>query len=216
MAFLSGLGRTYFSPGLFRMTRAILFILGIFVCLAPILEVNSTQALYNKDRSLKDELYQTLKEFTTQIRLHYVVLEELFTIWMTRTVLSILVMFVCLAPMQEVYSTQDDIKKKIQALELKANSLKDYCNTKKEAIFKMLEKDDQSLDAALAKAEKREGPVFAAIKDKLEMAKESNSERKAQLQHFTHVCDLSCEHIQKEIMRLKDLVNEPEVIKNVL
>ncbi|CAL8384962.1 unnamed protein product [Arctogadus glacialis] len=215
MAFLSGLGRTSCSPGLIRMTRAVLFILVIFVCLAPMLEVNA-QALCNEDRSLKDELCQTLKEFTTKIRLHYVVFEELFTIWMTRTVLSILVMFVCLAPMQEVYSTQDDIKKKIQALELKANSLKDYCNTKKEAIFKMLEKDDQSLDAALAKAEKRKGPVFAAIRDKLEMAKESNSERKAQLQHFTHVCDLSCEHIQKEIMRLKDLVNEPEVTKNVL
>ena len=41
MAFLSGLGRTSCSPGLFRMIRAVLSILVMLVCLAHTLQVNT-------------------------------------------------------------------------------------------------------------------------------------------------------------------------------
>ncbi|XP_059932832.1 uncharacterized protein LOC132475619 isoform X2 [Gadus macrocephalus] len=152
---------------------------------------------------------------------------------MTRAVLSILVMFVCLAPMLEVNSTTDDfkmviegvelyinslkgdLKKKKEAMELRFNSLKDYYNTEKDALAERI-REQNRLHATLAKLEQYSGPEFAAIKKILETLKESNSELNAKFLLMTEVSDHKFQIIQKKIEGIKDLVHETEVNKDEL
>ncbi|CAL8377534.1 unnamed protein product [Boreogadus saida] len=68
---------------------------------------------------------------------------------MTRAVLSILVMFVCLVHTMED-SPQGDLKKNNEAMELHFNSLKDDYNTEKDALAEGIREQNQ-LHATLAK-----------------------------------------------------------------
>ena len=71
MEFLSMPGRTPCSSVLFRMSSTVLSILVTFVCLAPILEVNSTLVNMSGLFLLCEELQFFWIKSTIQQRLHF-------------------------------------------------------------------------------------------------------------------------------------------------
>ncbi|CAL8377555.1 unnamed protein product [Boreogadus saida] len=128
---------------------------------------------------------------------------------MTRTVLSILVIFVCLAPILETLSSiLDDRMKKIQVIELEFNSLKDYYNTRMDALAEEFKEIERELEASLAMLNQGRRPKFAASKNYLETLREWYSETKDKFLLFTEVFDKAYEFIHKGIEEVKDLVNE--------
>ncbi|CAL8376753.1 unnamed protein product [Gadus morhua 'NCC'] len=129
---------------------------------------------------------------------------------MSSTVLSILVTFVCLAQILEVNSTLDDRKKKIQAVELEFNSLKDYYNTRKEAVAEEFKEIESEMDASSAILQQSSGPNFAASKKNSETLKEWYTETKDTFLLFTEVFDNAYVFFQKGIEEVKDLVHVNE------
>ncbi|CAL8327162.1 unnamed protein product [Lota lota] len=134
---------------------------------------------------------------------------------MTHAVLSILVMFVCLAHTLEVNSTLTNLKKEIQALELMATSMKETYNTQQDALADMITENDHLTDATLALIQKAV-PQLSANKKHLEAAKESNAELKAKLHQISNDMKLMWENIQKEIERANQLVHILEVTNKEL
>ncbi|CAL8384985.1 unnamed protein product [Arctogadus glacialis] len=129
---------------------------------------------------------------------------------MTRAVLSILVIFVCLAPMLEVNSTQGGLKKRIEAVELYCNSFKEEYNAEMDALAEGI-KEQNRLYATLPMLEQYSGPEFAAIKKILETQKESNTELNAKFLLITEVNDHKFQITQKKMEGIKDLVHETEL-----
>ncbi|CAL8300949.1 unnamed protein product [Gadus morhua 'NCC'] len=98
---------------------------------------------------------------------------------MTHAILFILGIFVCLAPMLEVNSTQDDHKKKKEVLESSINSLKEH-KFKMDAQADKLTEQTRIVDGMLDVLQNT-GPEYSAAKKKLETLKENSSELKAAL-----------------------------------
>ncbi|CAL8384974.1 unnamed protein product [Arctogadus glacialis] len=127
---------------------------------------------------------------------------------MTRAVLSIVVMFVCLAHTMEA-SQLGDLKKKNEAMELRFNSFKEDYNAEKDALAEGI-REQNRLHATLPMLEQYSGPEFASIKKKLETLKESNSKLNAEFLLMTEVSDHKFQILQKKIEGIKDLVHEIE------
>ncbi|XP_056431867.1 uncharacterized protein LOC130370179 [Gadus chalcogrammus] len=130
---------------------------------------------------------------------------------MPRAVLSILVIFVCLAPILETLSSTLDVRMKmIQVIELEFNSLKDSYNTRKEAVAEGFKEIESEMDATSAILQQRCGPNFEASKKNSETLKEWHTETKDTYLLFTEVFDNAYEFFQKGIEEVKDLVHENE------
>ncbi|XP_056431868.1 uncharacterized protein LOC130370180 [Gadus chalcogrammus] len=130
---------------------------------------------------------------------------------MTRTVLSILVIFVCLAPILETLSSTLDVRmKKIQVIELEFNSLKDYYNTRKEALAEEFKEIESELDASSAILRQCCGPGAAKLKKNTETLRERHTETKDKFLLIVEVLDNAYVFLQKEIEEVKDLVHENE------
>ncbi|CAL8314151.1 unnamed protein product [Arctogadus glacialis] len=127
---------------------------------------------------------------------------------MPHAVLAILTIFVCIANTLDV-NRLASLKKEIQALELKANSLKALYNTQQEALA------DRITDAT-SNATQRAARHLSANEKHLLTAEESNSEQKAQFQQLSKDTELVWEKIQREIKRAKNLVRIIEVMNQEL
>ncbi|CAL8384993.1 unnamed protein product [Arctogadus glacialis] len=130
---------------------------------------------------------------------------------MTRAVLSILVMFVCLAPMLEVNSTQDDHEKNKDVLESSINFLKEHWKFKMDALADELTEHSRIVDSMLDVLQNT-GPEYSAAKKQLETTKEAFSELKAELLLNNEISELFWEFTQE---LFKDL-DETEVNKDEL
>ncbi|CAL8377540.1 unnamed protein product [Boreogadus saida] len=130
---------------------------------------------------------------------------------MTRAVLSILVMFVCLAPMLEVNSTQDDHKKAIEAVELSINSLKEHFKFKMDAQADKLTEQSRIVDGMLDVLQNT-GPEYSAAKKQFETSKETISELKATFLLNNENSELLWESIRE----LFKVLHETEVNKDEL
>ncbi|CAL8376760.1 unnamed protein product [Gadus morhua 'NCC'] len=127
---------------------------------------------------------------------------------MPHAVLAILTICVCIANTLDV-NRLASLKKEIQALELKANSLKALYNTQQEALA------DRITDAT-SNPTQRAARHLSAHEKHLLKAEESNSEQKAQFQQLTKDTELVWEKIQGEIKRAKNLVRIIEVMNQEL
>ncbi|XP_056431881.1 uncharacterized protein LOC130370190 isoform X3 [Gadus chalcogrammus] len=130
---------------------------------------------------------------------------------MTRAVLSILVIFVCLAPMLEVNSTQDDHKNAIEAVELSINFLKEHFKFKIDAQADKLTEQIRVLDGMLDVLQNA-GPEYSAVKKQFEASKETSSELKAKWL----LNNENSEFIWESIRELFKVLNETEVNKDEL
>ncbi|XP_030194103.1 uncharacterized protein LOC115529478 isoform X3 [Gadus morhua] len=131
---------------------------------------------------------------------------------MTRAVLSILVIFVCLAPMLEVNSTQDDFKMFIEDVELYINSLKEE---DLEMIANILiDKQIRITDNILNHIQDI-GPELAEVKKLLEAMMEIIPELEAKWLKSPEDYKLFREYIHKAIKGLK-VFHETMVIKDEL
>ncbi|CAL8376743.1 unnamed protein product [Gadus morhua 'NCC'] len=131
---------------------------------------------------------------------------------MTRAVLSILVIFVCLAPMLEVNSTQDDFKMFIEDVELYINSLKE--EDLEMIANSLIEKQIRITDNILNHIQ-HIGPEFAAVKKLFEAMMKIIPELKAKWLKSPEDYKLFWEYIHKAIKGLK-VLHETMVIKDEL
>ena len=81
-------------------------------------------------------------------------------------------------------------------------------------MAKMFKELDRVMDASLAKLELMSRPEMAVLKKKLEKLMESKSELKANFLLDAEHTENELELTKKEIKALKDLVDEPEVMKD--
>ncbi|CAL8376747.1 unnamed protein product [Gadus morhua 'NCC'] len=130
---------------------------------------------------------------------------------MPRAVLSILVIFVCLAPMLEVNSTQDDHKKNKDVLESSINSLKEHFKFKMDAQADKLTDLSRMVNGVFDVLQNT-GPEFSAAKKQFETLKETGSELKAKMLLNNENSELLWESIRK---LFKDL-DETEMNKDEL
>ncbi|CAL8376720.1 unnamed protein product [Gadus morhua 'NCC'] len=130
---------------------------------------------------------------------------------MTRAVLSILVIFVCLAPMLEVNSTQDDHKKTIEAVEFSINSLKGHLKVKTDAQADKLTEQSRIVDGMLDVL-KNAGPEHSETKKIFEASKETISELKAQML----LNNENSEFLLESVRKLFKALDETEVNKDEL
>ncbi|CAL8376716.1 unnamed protein product [Gadus morhua 'NCC'] len=183
------------------MTCAVLSILVMFVCLAHAMEdVYSPQAIPVK------EIFPIVWEANPLKDIRASPANR-----MTRAVLSILVMFVCLAPMLEVNSTTDDHKNATEAVELSINSLKEQFKFKMDAQADKLTEQIRIVDGMLDVLQNA-GPEYSAAKKQLETSKETGSELKAKLLLNNENSEFLWESIRE---LFKDL-DETEVNKDEL
>ncbi|CAL8376755.1 unnamed protein product, partial [Gadus morhua 'NCC'] len=130
---------------------------------------------------------------------------------MTRTVLSILVIFVCLAPILETLSSiLEDRMKMIQVIELEFHSLKDSHNTRKDALAAEFKEIDSELDATSAILRQCFGPGAEKLKKNSETLKEWHTETKDKFLLIFEVLDNAYVFLQKEIEEVKELVHGNE------
>ncbi|CAL8384964.1 unnamed protein product [Arctogadus glacialis] len=115
---------------------------------------------------------------------------------MTRAVLSILVMFVCLAPMLEVNSKQGDFKKAIEAFELSINSMMERYKLLMDREVDLLTNLRDSTDNTLDILQNSE--QYAAAKKIFETAKESYPKLKAKFLLFNEDKELLLEYCQED------------------
>ncbi|XP_059932834.1 uncharacterized protein LOC132475619 isoform X4 [Gadus macrocephalus] len=131
---------------------------------------------------------------------------------MTRAVLSILVMFVCLAPMLEVNSTTDDFKMVIEGVELYINSLKEE---DLEMVANGLIDEQIHIANNMLNVIQFIGPEFAAVKKLFEAVMVIIPELKAKWLKSPEDYKHFWEYIHKAIEGLK-VLHEIMLIKDEL
>ncbi|CAL8377536.1 unnamed protein product [Boreogadus saida] len=120
---------------------------------------------------------------------------------MTRAVLSIVVMFVCLAHTMED-SPQGDFKKAIEAFKLSINSMMERYKLLMDSEVDLLTTLSDTTDNTLDSLQNSE-PEYAAAKKIFETAKESYPKLKAKFLLFNDDKELLLEYCQKEDYKFK-------------